>query len=79
MLMVVHAIAFVLLFAGKLAPGSAGNFVTAVGLVVEFPGWFIGWQILKFGIGATLLFAFFFNAALYYAGGLLLDAGSRNS
>lgn len=78
-LMAVHATAFLLLFAGKIAPGAGGNFVTAIGLVLELPGWFIGAQIMKLPLGGTLLFTFFFNAALYYTGGLILDLGSRRT
>ncbi|MEK7467595.1 MAG: hypothetical protein AAB074_09300 [Planctomycetota bacterium] len=75
-LMIVHAIAFLLLFVAQVVPGPVANVIVAVGLVVEFPGWFIGFKICKTALPA-LAFTFFFNAILYYSGGLLIDLGTR--
>lgn len=75
-LLLVHVAAYLLMFVGKLVPGSFSNAIVAVGLTVEFPGWFLGFYFLKSAL-AALAFTFFFNAFLYYAGGLLIDMGTR--
>lgn len=79
-LLIVHCAAFVMLFAGKILPGMAGNFFVAIGMAVEIPGWYIGAKL--FGLdaqAATLAFAFFFNAALYASGGLVIDSATRKT
>lgn len=75
-LMVVHVIAFTLMLLGHVAPGPVMNGIVAIGLTVEFPGWFLAAQFLHSAV-AALVFTFFFNAGLYYTGGLLIDLGTR--
>ncbi len=75
-LLIVHVVAFGLLFVGKLFPGNFTNAIVAVGLAVEFPGWYLGAQICKTAVPA-IAFAFFFNAILYYTGGMVIDRGTR--
>ena len=75
-LMIVHAAAFLLLFVGQVAPGPVSNAIVAVGLVIEFPGWFVGFKVCRSAI-AALAFTFFFNAIMYYTGGLVIDRGTR--
>jgi hypothetical protein len=74
----IHVAAFVLLFSAKVLPGAVGNFFVAIGLCVEFPGWFLGSQWFSgAGTGAIMGFAFLFNACLYAGGGLMIDAANR--
>ena len=79
-LLLIHVLAFALLFAGKLAPGAAGNVVVSLGLVVEFPGWFIGTILFRHsGQAAVLGFTFVANALLYFAGGLMVDSATGHT
>lgn len=76
-LLIVHVVAFGLLFVGKIVPGAFSNAIVAVGLTVEFPGWYLGFQICKTAVPA-IAFTFFFNAILYYTGGMVIDRGTRS-
>jgi hypothetical protein len=75
-LLLVHCVAFLMLLAGKLAPGDVGNAVVAVGLCVEFPGWRLGLALTR-STGAMLAVAFVFNAVLYWSGGMVIDRATR--
>jgi hypothetical protein len=75
-LMIVHTVAFVLLFVGQIAPGPVSNAIVAVGLVVEFPGWFLGFKMCHSAV-AALAVTFFANAIIYFTGGLVIEAGTK--
>lgn len=72
----IHFFAFLLMMLGHVAPSVFMNAVVAVGLTVEFPGFWIAGQICHSAIPA-LAFTFFFNATMYYLGGILIDKGTK--
>lgn len=74
-LLAAHLAAFTLMMAGQVAEGTVANFLVAIGLVVEFPGWRVAWAICR-TTGSQLVFAFCFNAAMYYTAGLVIDRAS---
>ena len=62
----IHVLAFVLMMLGHVAPSVFMNAVVAVGLTVEFPGFWIAGQIFHSAIPA-FAFTFFFNATILAA------------
>jgi len=74
-LLFIHTVAFLFLLAGQIAPGPVTNAIVMLGLVFEFLGWLLG--LLLFKSPPPLAFTFFSNAILYFAGGLVIEWGTR--